>query len=109
MEGKYLINDKEYVLTKHALQRAKKRDIKEEELLEAINNPRSDRPRLGVKNVFQLFGYNNLIITYKYDKDTIVIVTLFKFNRDYARAKTKNRKNKNRLKNKRKFGNRLKH
>ena len=32
MDGKYLINNKKYVLTKHAAKRAKSRDIKEEDV-----------------------------------------------------------------------------
>lgn len=106
MDGKIEVNNNFYHLTKHALHRANKRKITLEEIIEVLNAPKSIRRsrRNGKDDIYTWLGRNEVVLITNVDKS--VVISVFKRNKHYAKARAKSKKNKRQLENKRLYGNR---
>ena len=96
------VNDRTYKVSEHALTRMRKRKVKLDDLVQALKDIKHTRPRDDER--YLIMGRNKVtaIIT-----KTGVIVTVYPHRQEHIDCKRKQKKNKNRLKNKRKYGNRV--
>lgn len=108
MEGKIIVNDKIYRITKHALHRMNKRSITIEDIMEALISIKSVRRIKGKKGdiVYRHKGKNKVIIILNEERD--VIITVARSNKEYVVSRHKNKKNKRQVNHKRLYGNRAK-
>jgi hypothetical protein len=108
MDGKLLINDKEYILTKHALKRMNSRNVTIEDLIDALSSPKQIRRQVkeGYNDAYSVLGRNRVVVILNLEMN--VIVTVHRINSKYAGAKGKHGKNKKRRDLIKIFGNRVK-
>lgn len=98
--------DNEYILTKHAMHRMKKRNVALEDLQEALKNPKRITSLLDSHEGKRtsILGNNKLFIII--NPDSKVIITVFRYTHEYYAAKNKRRRNKNERVFKSIYGNR---
>jgi hypothetical protein len=109
MDGKLKVNGIEYILTKHARDRAKKRKITEDDIREAIADTKILRPSRAFDtdcSTYVLVGRNKVLLVL--DNTKRIIITVHHANKSYHNAKTKCKRNKRQVKNKKLYGNRAK-
>ena len=109
MENNFTVNGSEYVLTKHALHRANKRNITIEDIIDALLTPKSRYVQKQIKGrptKIVIMGRNKVQLVL--DSTERIIISMMRYNQKFHESKSKERKNKDRLDLKRKYGNRYK-
>ena len=101
------VNNIVYKYSKHAKTRAKKRGVEEEDIIEALENPKRTFTTERDESIrINVLGKNSVLVVLTPEN---LIVTVYKRSKQLYKNRIKENYNKKRRELKKRFGNRVKH